>query len=356
MRLKHISITQYKNYEYFNLPLHKMVVGISGKNGRGKTNLLDAVFYGCFTRSYFTSSDQWCARQGESGFRLELDFELEDELKKVVCIYRGGNKKEILLNDVPYEKFSQHIGTFPVVMIAPDDIELITDGSEVRRKFIDTMISQLNPEYLQLLIRYNKILAQRNSVLKQWHTQPNHALLDILDEQWIPTGKRIYEIRKQFLLNFMQVASTFYTRISGESYVPGMLYQSALEQQSFDILLHESRQKDIHLQRSTTGIHKDDLLFTLGALPFRTIASQGQRKSLLFALKFAEYEIIRQQKKHCLLLLDDVFEKLDEQRIQNLMQWVCEASTGQVLITDTHRERLEKTFKDAGIDAQFVSL
>ncbi len=356
LRLKHISITQYKNYEYFNLPLEKMVVGISGKNGRGKTNLLDAVFYGCFTRSYFSSTDQMCTRQGESGFRLELDFELDDAIKKVVCIYRSGNKKEILLNDVPYDKFSRHIGLFPVVMIAPDDIELITDGSELRRKFIDTMISQLNPDYLQYLIRYNKILAQRNSLLKQWQHQPNTALLEILDEQLILPGNMIHETRKQFLTNFMQVARTFYTRISGEAYVPGMQYQSALEHQPLETLLRESRNKDIMLQRTTTGIHKDDLLFTLGELPFRNIASQGQRKSLLFALKFAEYEIIKQQKKHCLLLLDDVFEKLDAQRVQNLMQWVCEACAGQVLITDTHHERLERTFKEVGIDAQYVNL
>lgn len=356
LRLNHISITQYKNYEYFNLALNKMVVGICGRNGRGKTNLLDAIFYSCFTRSYFTNTDQLCTRKGFSGFRLELDFVVEETPRKVLSIYRGGNKKEILLNGVAYEKFSQHIGLLPVVMIAPDDIELITDGSEVRRKFLDTMISQLDPVYLQNLIKYNKVLAQRNSLLKQWHQQPNDSLLEILDEQLLIPGNKIFEARRNFLQAFIDETGKFYNRIAGEAYQPGIQYQSSLLQQNFDDLLKSSKDKDILLQRSTVGVHKDDLVFTLGEIPFRNIASQGQRKSLLFALKLAEYEIIKRQKNHCLLLLDDIFEKLDEQRMLNLMKWVYHDCTGQVFITDTHRSRLEKTFDELGIDAQIVEL
>lgn len=355
LQLKHINLTQYKNYEYFNLALNRPILGICGRNGRGKTNLLDAVFYACFTKSYFTSSDLLCTKKDFNGFRIELEFSLNEQPQKIVCIYRGG-KKEIFLNDVPYEKFSEHIGKFPVVMIAPDDIELIIEGSEVRRKFIDTMISQLDSEYLKVLITYNRILTQRNSLLKQWYNAPDHMLLDILDAQLIPAGNFIFRKRQSFLQNFSDTAHTYYNKISGEAYSPSIRYHSQLMKDDFEKLLKQSRERDILMQRSNTGIHKDDLIFLLEEIPFKNIASQGQKKSLLFALKLAEYDIIIQEKKHCILLLDDVFEKLDEHRITNLMNWVCKECKGQVMITDTHRERLETSFKNAGVEAQIIVL
>lgn len=355
LRLKHINLTQYKNYEYYNLTVNHNILGICGKNGRGKTNLLDAVFYACFTKSYFTSTDQLCTKKGFTGFRIEVDFTLEEVSQKIVCIYRGG-KKEIYLNDEPYEKFSEHIGKFPVVMIAPDDIELIIEGSEVRRKFIDTMISQLDADYLKHLIAYNKILTQRNSLLKLWFHAPDNALLDILDQQLIPVGNFIFNKRKAFLEKFTELTGKYYHLISGESYQPEIKYYSQLLHASFEDLLKQNRDKDLMLQRSNAGTHKDDLIFLLEDAPFKNIASQGQKKSLLFALKLTEYEIIRSEKQHCILLLDDVFEKLDAHRITNLMNWVCKECDGQVVITDTHRERLEASFKKAGVESQIIEL
>jgi DNA replication and repair protein RecF len=356
LHLNHIRIIQYKNYEYFDLNIKSNIVGICGKNGIGKTNLLDAIYYGCFTKSYFTASDQLCVRKGFDGFRIELDFSDNNNPEKVVCVLRGSQKKEILLNDIPYEKFSAHIGKFPVVMIAPDDIELIIDGSELRRRFIDTMISQVDANYLSQLITYNKILQQRNSLLKNWHYNPDFTLLEVLDEQLIAPATYIYTVRHTFLEGFLKAAVAYYLKISGESYEPGIVYRSSLHNTDFKTLLKSSLERDIYLQRTTTGIHRDDLILTLGEQPFKQIASQGQKKSLLFALKLAEYDFICRERNNCILLLDDVFEKLDAQRMSNLLNWVCSDCKGQVFITDTHRERLENGFASTGIKAQILNL
>ena len=356
LRLRHISITQFKNYSKFSVDFNSNVIGISGRNGMGKTNLLDAIYYSCFTRSYFSHTDAMNTQSGTAGFRLQASFEKEGEELEVISIYRGGNKKEISLNGIPYEKFSQHIGVLPVVMIEPDDVELISGGSEIRRKFFDTLISQLNPAYLQSLIRYNKVLQQRNSLLKNWNNQPSYDLLDALDHQLAEPGNLIYQARKQYLEELIPVVIRFYQRIAPGSDRIGLAYQSQLLEDDQALLLQNGRQKDILLQRSNYGVHKDELVIGLNEQTFKTIASQGQRKSLLFALKLAEYEMIRSYKGYCILLLDDVFEKLDEERMKNLMQWVCLENEGQVFITDTHRSRLEEAFKSLGIAAQEISL
>ncbi len=356
LRLRHISITQFKNYERFSVDFTSNVVGISGKNGMGKTNLLDAIYYSCFTRSYFTHGDASNILNGTDGFRLKALFEKDGKDLEVISVYRGGNKKEISVNGVPYEKLSHHIGVLPVVMIAPDDVELITGGSEGRRKFVDTLISQLNPGYLQELIRYNKVLQQRNSLLKNWNHHSSYELLDALDHQMTAPGDSIFTTRRHYFHELIPLVKKFYQRIAPGSDSIELNYQSQLSGNDQASLLLDGREKDILLQRSNYGIHKDDLTLQLHSQPFKTIASQGQRKSLLFALKLAEYETIRHHKSSCILLLDDVFEKLDEERMKNLMEWVCLENSGQVFITDTHRGRLEEAFNTLGIAAQEVIL
>lgn len=356
LRLRHISITHFKNYERFSADFDSNVIAISGRNGMGKTNLLDAIYYSCFTRSYFSHSDATNTRAGHSGFRLQALFEKEGTEMEVVAIYRGGNKKEISLNGAPYEKFSRHIGALPVVMIAPDDVELISGGSEGRRKFADTLISQLNPAYLQDLIRYNKVLQQRNSLLKNWNNHPSYDLLDALDHQLSAPGDSIYAQRRHYMEELVPLVKKFYQRIAPGSDQIALYYQSQLSSNAQAGLLAEGREKDILLQRSNYGVHKDDLVMELHGQPFKAIASQGQRKSMLFALKFAEYETIRIHKNSCILLLDDIFEKLDEERMKNLMEWVCLENAGQVFITDTHRSRLEEAFSTLGIAAQEILL
>jgi len=357
--LKKIQVTQFKNYGYQSFTFDQNSVGICGLNGKGKTNLLDAIYYCCFTKSYFSGSDSMNIRFGEDGFRLEAIFQKEGKEQKLVCINRGGNKKEIWLNDIPYEKFSKHIGTFPAVMIAPDDIELITGTSDHRRRYIDTVLSQSDPDYLQQLIMYNKVLQQRNSLLKNWENDRNNSpeLLNILDAQLIEPGNHIHIKRTAFSMQLIPLVQEFYHMIANDSEKVWLQYQSQLNDNSFDDLLLRSRQKDQMLQRSSTGIHKDDIYFELNGQVFKQIASQGQRKSLLFALKLAEFDMLKKNKGFApLLLLDDVFEKLDSIRMQQLLQWVCRENTGQVFITDTHCDRLEEAFDSLDVEYQVVKL
>jgi DNA replication and repair protein RecF len=372
--LSKISLTQFKNYQFSTFDFTQRVTGICGLNGKGKTNLLDAAYYCCFTKSYFTKVDGLNAKFDTDGFRIEASMlppppppagggtELSEDRKKldeIVCIFRNGGKKEVLLNGVPYTKLSAHIGKFPAVMIAPDDISLITDGSEERRRFMDTVLSQMDAGYLQQLVIYNKVLLQRNSLLKSFAEQgkTDWQLLEVLDEQLIVPGDFIFTKRKAFTEGLIPLVQQFYSRIADNDEVITLQYDSRLHDSSFYDLLNNYRQKDFAAQRSNAGIHKDDIVFQLNGQVFKTTASQGQRKSLLFALKLAEFELLKANKGFApLLLLDDVFEKLDDNRMQQLLHWVCNENSGQVLITDTHKERLQGAFEKLNTAYQIIEL
>lgn len=379
--LSKISLTQFKNYQFARFDFTQRVTGICGLNGKGKTNLLDAAYYCCFTKSYFTKVDGLNARFDSDGFRIEassLSSSLssfggenpgdisgdisEMNTKKadeIVCIFRNGGKKEVMLNGVAYTKLSEHIGKFPAVMIAPDDISLITEGSEERRRFMDTVLSQMDAGYLQQLMIYNKVLQQRNSLLKSFAEQgkTDWQLLEVLDEQLIAPGDFIFAKRKLFTEALIPLVQQFYSRIADNDEVVTLQYDSRLHDSSFYDLLNNYRQKDFAAQRSNAGIHKDDIVFQLNGQVFKTTASQGQRKSLLFALKLAEFELLKANKGFApLLLLDDVFEKLDDNRMQQLLHWVCNENTGQVLITDTHKERLQEAFEKLDSAYQIIEL
>lgn len=380
-RLSKITITQFKNYDFDSFSFTERIIGICGLNGRGKTNLLDAIYYLCFTKSYFTKTDGFNIRFNADGFRLEgtapaqpvlaptgkdenttrnsEDVQTVLNQDKIICIFRGVGKKELLLNDVPYIKFSEHIGKFPCVMIAPDDIEMIIGGSEERRRFMDTVISQINAAYLQQLIIYNKVLMQRNSLLKKFAEQgkTDWTLLEVLDDQLVQPGNYIFAKRKEFSLQLIPLVQQFYNKIANNNEVVSLQYESQLNDTEFFSVLNQYRQKDFILQRSNGGIHKDDIGIQLNGQVFKTTASQGQRKSLLFALKLAEFELLKINKGFTpLLLLDDVFEKLDEGRMQNLLNWVCNENNGQVFITDTHKERLELAFGGLQSKYQIIEL
>lgn len=359
LSLRSISLLQFKNYTNRSFDITKRIVGICGNNGAGKTNLLDAIHYLCFTKSYFSRFDVNNVQQGKKGFRIEGHFQLWDKAEKAVCILREDGKKEFSLNDQAYDKFSQHIGHYPCVVIAPDDAVLVTGGSEERRKFLDALLSQIDPSYLQHLITYIKLTQQRNALLKSFSDtgNKNFSLLDVLDEQLLKPGNYIFDKRKLFLVSFLAGAKHLYHNIAQQQEDISLVYESQLLQASFEELLKATRDKDCMLQRTTTGIHRDDIEISMGSQSFKTIASQGQRKSLLFALKLAEMDELKKEKGFApLLLLDDVFEKLDEDRIKNLLQKVCVENEGQVFITDTNEERLSQHLNDLSVKYQLIGL
>ncbi|MET0634956.1 MAG: DNA replication and repair protein RecF [Chitinophagaceae bacterium] len=359
LQIRNISLFQFKNYTNRNVPVGARIVGICGNNGVGKTNLLDAIHYLCFTKSYFSRSDASNVQQGRNGFRIEGGLELNGHLEKVTCILRETGKKEFLVDDQAYHRFSQHIGRYPCVVIAPDDAELITGGSEERRKFLDSLLSQLDPLYLQQLIVYTRVLQQRNSLLKSFVETGvrNLALLDVLDSQLAGPGDFLFRKRKDFLVSFLPAVKHIYIDIARRQEDLSLIYESQLLDVSLPELLDRSRPKDLPAQRTLAGVHRDDLDIRLGTMPFRQIASQGQRKSLLFALKLAEMEVLRKEKGFApLLLLDDVFEKLDSERIGSLLARVCHANEGQVFITDTSEERLRAKLEEIAVPFEMILL
>lgn len=365
-----MTVFQFKNYTNRSFSFTERIVGIFGKNGVGKTNLLDAVHYLCFTKSYFTRSDGNNVKQGFSGFRVEGRLELQQQPEKAVCVLRETGRKEFSVNDESYDRFSLHIGRYPCVVIAPDDAELITGDSRERRTFLDEILSQLDAEYLRHLIVYTRVLQQRNSLLKRFAetSSRDEALLDVLDQQLIQPGEFIFNRRRDFLLGFLPAVKQLYEEIARnpdqetDKHLPApeainLLYESELHADSFPDLLKRNRQKDMFAQRTCAGIHRDDLVIQLGGQAFKSMASQGQRKSLLFALKLAELERLKRDKGFSpLLLLDDVFEKLDEQRIANLLRKVAVENDGQVFITDTHEERLKAHLEKLEAGFQLIGL
>jgi DNA replication and repair protein RecF len=359
LQLSSITLTHFKNYGITSFDFTEKVVGICGLNGKGKTNLLDAIYYCCFTKSYFSTTDILNIGFDKDGFRLEAHFKKNDLPQKVICINRGTNKKEFYLEDVAYEKLSKHIGLLPAVIIAPDDIEILIGGSEGRRKYLDAILSQLDAEYLQKLMVYNKVLQQRNSLLKRFAEQAkvDEQLLLVLDMQLIEPGNYIFEKRKIFTTELIPLVQDFYHQLANNAEAIKLNYDSKLFEASLKALLLKNRERDNILQRTNSGIHKDDISFYLNGQIFKNIASQGQRKSLLFALKLAEYQLIKKYKGFSpILLLDDVFEKLDDKRMNNLLHWVCNENEGQVFITDTHKERLLDAFVQLNVAGQIIEL
>ncbi len=357
--LQNLSVVQFRNYLSANFKFCDRIIGICGRNGSGKTNLLDAIHFLCFTKSYFAKPDNQTAYNSLRGFRIEGNIKKGNDTIKLICIVRENNRKEFQLNNEPYKKFSEHIGKFPCVMIAPDDVHLITEGSETRRNFADTILSQLYPAYLYNLINYKKILNERNSLLRYAaeHNHLDETLIDTLDEQLVKAGEEIFNHRKKFFDDFLPLVQKQYLIISKNNDAVTLEYFSQLHNSSFNEVLQQNRQRDQYLQRTGCGIHKDDIEICMNNLPFKNLASQGQRKSLLFALKLAEFIVLKENKGFApLLLLDDVFEKLDAERMNNLLYRVCIEEHGQVFITDTHEQRLEKAFQDLQVNYQLIKL
>ena len=359
MYLQKISLVNFKNIESQSFDFQEKINCFVGDNGVGKTNVLDAIYYLSFTKSYFNSVAIQNIRHGEGFFMIEGDYLLNDRKEKIVCSLKKGQKKVLKRNDKAYGKFSEHIGQFPLVIISPADRDLVTEGSDTRRKFIDGVISQQNKVYLQDLIAYNKVLSQRNALLKYFAANRTFDALNlsIYDDQLTDYGSKIYEVRKVFLEQFIPIFNEKYQIISGDRESVNLNYKSQLHDFNMQDLLNKSLDKDKILQYTTSGIHKDDLNFEIGEYPIKKLGSQGQQKSYLIALKLAQFEFIKQQSNVTpILLLDDIFDKLDENRVSQIIDLVNNEEFGQIFITDTHSERTENILKQGNRDYQIFKL
>ncbi len=347
LRIKTLRLQQFKNYEEAEISLCPQVNCFTGPNGAGKTNVLDAVYYLSFTKSYFVAADGNHVKHGEDYFSIKATY-IRNELDESVLLSYQKGKKTLKVNNNEVKKFSEHIGYYPLVIITPNDIMLLHEGSEERRRFLDGMISQLDKVYLNDLLQYNRVLEQRNKLLRLFAEQQyvDEVLLDSYDAQLIKTGNTIYHKRKAFLADFIPVFNAFYQRIAQSKEEVDILYQSDVHDTNYEVLFPSTRKTDLHAQRTTKGIHRDELEFLLNKYALKKYGSQGQQKSFIIALKLAQYHYLKNRTQtKPLLLLDDIFEKLDEQRLHTLLQLIAEDEFGQIWITDTHLHRLQEVFQ-----------
>ncbi|HXJ97325.1 MAG TPA: DNA replication/repair protein RecF [Gelidibacter sp.] len=348
MILNALSLINYKNFEHQDFTFDQKINCFVGANGIGKTNVLDAIYHLSFGKSYFNPIASQNIKHGESFFVIEGIFEKDNREEKILVSLKKGQKKVIKRNSKIYEKFSDHIGFIPSVIISPADRDLILEGSETRRKFIDSVISQSDKNYLNQLINYNKILQQRNALLKYFalNNTFNSQTLEIYNDQLHQYGTEIFTIRKAFLETFIPIFKDRYNAISNHNEPVDLSYKSDLFDDGLDVLLMNSINKDKALQYTSVGIHKDDLEFEIDSFPIKRFGSQGQQKSFLIALKLAQFDFIKQQNKFSpILLLDDIFDKLDENRVAQILELVHNDHFGQLFISDTHADRTENIIK-----------
>jgi DNA replication and repair protein RecF len=359
MYLQQLSVINFKNYAEAGLTFSDGVNVFTGNNGAGKTNLLDAIHYLSLCKSYFNPIDSQQIKQGTDFFIITGNFNKNSQQEAVACSVKRNQKKQFKRNKKDYQRLADHIGLFPLVMVSPYDISIIIEGSEERRKFIDNVISQTDNSYLDQLIIYNKILNNRNALLKliadTGRYDPN--LLEVLDEQLTDSGNRIFEKRKAFMESFTETFNSHYQFLSDNAEQVELIYESQLLQDNFTALLKRSLERDRALERTTTGIHKDDLLFAIHGMPMKKFGSQGQQKSFLIALKLAQYSFLNKQNGFKpILLLDDIFDKLDDLRVTKLMQMISNHDFGQVFITDTNVSRVKNIFNEIGVDIKLFKV
>ena len=338
--LEKIVISDFRNIQLQELEFSPNVNCISGNNGEGKTNLLDAVYYLSMTKSAFATSDRYTFRHGTDEFSISGTYRMENGLASrfAVKVTDGGEKK-LRRDDKPYSKVSEHIGTLPIVMVSPSDISLVSESGEERRRFVNSVISQMDREYMTSLQQYNRLLLQRNRILKE--AEPDRALLEVVDMRMASCAEPVYDARRRFVEELRPVVAEYYKALSGDSEQVEVSYSSELSKASLDAILSSAFEKDRVLKYTTSGIHRDDLIFTMNGHPIRRFGSQGQQKSFLVALKFAQYEIMKNNYGFApILLLDDVFDKLDMSRISNLLQMVASSDFGQIFITDSNKVRM----------------
>jgi len=352
MYLKELSVINFKNFAQAELQFSNKINCFIGQNGVGKTNLLDAIYYMSMCKSYLNPIDSQNIRYDEDFFVIQGDYLLNDTTENIYCGLKRNKKKVFKRDKKEYQKLSDHIGLLPVVMISPLDNNLILEGSDERRKFMDTVISQYDKNYLENLIKYNRVLAQRNKLLKDFYQNRmyDEDTISVWDAQLVVLGQKLYEVRVKFVEELIPIFQDYYSKISENNERVELIYDSQLHENDFESLLKESIEKDRVLQYTTVGPHKDDLILSLNKYPIKKAGSQGQQKTYLVSLKLAQFDFIKKISGFKpILLLDDVFDKFDRQRVRQIIELVAENHFGQIFITDTNEDRLEKILKEINI-------
>ncbi len=338
--LQKIVISDFRNIELQELEFSPNVNCISGNNGEGKTNLLDAIYYLSMTKSAFATSDRYNFRHGTEEFSIAGTYRMENGLSSrfALAMSSKGDKK-VKRDDKVYQKVSEHVGVLPVVMVSPSDVSMVSESGDERRRFVNAVLSQMDREYMNSMQQYNRLLLQRNKMLKDMDV--DRSLLEVIDMRMASLADPVYKARRQFVDDLRPVVAEYYRALSGDSEQVDIQYDSSLDKAPLDQLLASSYEKDRILKHTTAGVHRDDFIFTMNGHPIRRYGSQGQQKSFLVSLKFAQYEIMKKKYGFApVLLLDDVFDKLDMGRISNLLQMVASNDFGQIFITDSNKVRM----------------
>lgn len=352
MRLNRLQLSNFKNYEELELKFPSQINFLLGLNGSGKTNLLEAIYYLSTTKGFSASSDTQNIKHGKDFFFIKGEFENDNKTHDVFCQVQAGRKKVFREDSRDYEKLSDHIGRYPVVLISPLDVDLVKESSDARRKFFDQMIAQVDPVYLEALMEYHHALKQRNALLKMFAEQNkvDYQMIDLYDQQLSRTGKILYEKRNAFACEFLPLFNKAYALLVDEQEEATLTYSSPLELNTMEEGLKESLKKDLILQRTTFGIHRDDYVFGFAHGELKRLGSQGQQKSFLVAIKLAQVEVIKAHLGFSpMLLLDDIFDKLDDTRIARLLRVVSGKDYGQSFITDAGPERTLAMMKELKI-------
>jgi DNA replication and repair protein RecF len=353
MYLKKLSLINFKNYTRADLEFSSKINCFVGNNGVGKTNILDAIHYLSLSKSFFNNIDNISIKHNEDFFSIQGSFIRDNEENNIFCFFQKQKQKVLKRNGKEYQRLSDHVGKYPVVMISPADSSLISEGSEERRKFLNKIISQYNSEYLDSVLKYNKALQQRNKLLKDFRTGDyfDNEMLSVWDSQLVKYGTRVYSERDSLVNELIEVFQEYYSFITNEAESVKLSYLSHLSEGDFSELLRNSVSKDRFFEYTTTGIHKDDLVFEMNGYHVKSLGSQGQQKSYLVALKLAKFDYIKRKAGFApILLLDDIFDKFDAVRVEQIIRLVGNHRFGQIFITDTHQDRLQDILKNLDSD------
>ena len=359
MHLKRLSLTNYKNQRAFQKEFDAPINVFIGNNGVGKTNLLDAIYHLALGKSYFNPVATQNIHFEADFFLLEGLFAKNEQDEKILCSFKKGGKKIIKRNGKAYDKVAEHIGLIPLVIISPADQDLIAEGSSTRRKFMDGIIGQTDRAYLERLLQYNRVLEQRNSLLKFFaaNQQFDETTLQIYNHQLSELSEPIYKKRKEFMATFVPIFMERYDQISHQKEQVSIAFQSSLDSKPLSDWLEQQLAKDRAIQYTSTGPHKDDLIFELSSYPIKKFGSQGQQKSFLIALKLAQFDYIQQQQGvPPIVLLDDIFDKLDQERVTKIVQLLSRSDFGQVFISDTHADRTQKALEKGALSYEIFPL